>query len=381
MVLVALFAVMARPNHRCKSSKEEILNRRHFLAASLLSMTATRTAGQIAHSPLKLSASELRVRTEGPLPDLGGAVSWFNTVPLSRRSLRGKVALINFWTYSCINSLRPLPYLKSWAAQYKNDGLVVLGVHTPEFTFEKQRANVDWALRAFNITFPVAMDNDYRIWHAFQNEYWPAFYLVDGKGNIRYHRFGEGQYVDSERAIQLLLKENGATGNVADSAPISADGIEAAPGSDVQTPETYLGYRRAERFSSLERVARDSAKNYTTPGHLRLNHWGLSGAWEVGAESGLLREAHGKLVFRFHSRDLHLVLGPAKSGKPVPFRVTLDGAAPGSDAGTDSAPDGAGEIREPRLYQLIRQKGRVQDRLFEMQFLNSGVRAFSFTFG
>jgi len=357
------------------------MNRRHFLTASLLSMTGTPMAAQMTHSHLRIGASEAPVRSEGSLPDLGGAAKWFNTVPLSKRSLRGKVVLINFWTYSCINSLRPLPYLKNWAAQHKNDGLVVLGVHTPEFTFEKQRANVDWALREFNIAYPVAMDNDYRIWRAFQNEYWPAFYLVDGKGSIRYRRFGEGQYDESERAIQLLLKENGAAGSTADPVPISAEGIEAAPGRDVRTPETYVGYRRAERFSSPERVGRDSRKTYTAPARLGLNHWCLNGAWEVGAESGLLREAYGKLVFRFHSRDLHLVLAPTESGKPVPFRVTLEGGAPGTDAGTDSASDGNGEVREPRLYQLIRQKGRVQDRLFEIEFLDPGVRAFSFTFG
>jgi thiol-disulfide isomerase/thioredoxin len=289
--------------------------------------------------------------------------------------------LINFWTYSCINSLRPLPYLKNWGAQYKNDGLVVLGVHTPEFTFEKERTNVDWALREFNLTYPVAMDNDYRIWRAFRNEYWPALYLVDGKGTIRYRRFGEGQYEDSERAIHLLLKENGAAGRTPHAVAISAEGIEAAPGRDVRTPETYVGYLRAERFSSPERVARDARKTYTAPSRLGTNQWGLSGAWEVGAESGLLREAHGRLVFRFHSRDLHLVLGPTETGKSIPFRVTLEGAPPGSDAGTDCSSDGSGEVREPRLYQLIRQKGRVQDRLFEIEFLGSGVRAFSFTFG
>ena len=357
------------------------MNRRQFLAASLVSTTSTRTAGQTAHSPLKLGPSPSLVRTEGSLPDMGGAAHWFNTNPLSKRSLRGRVVLINFWTYSCINSLRPLPYLKSWASQYKNDGLVVLGVHTPEFSFEKERANVDWAVREFNITYPVAMDNDYRIWHAFRNEYWPAFYVVDGKGSIRYRRFGEGQYDDSELAIRALLKENGADGPSAAPVPVEANGIEAAPGTGVQTPETYVGYRRAERFSSPERISRDSRKTYTVPARLGPSQWGLSGAWEVGAESGLLREAHGKLVFRFHSRDLHVVLAPTKAGKSIPFRVRLEGSAPGADVGTDLAGDGAGEVREPRLYQLIRQKGRAQDRLFEIEFLESGVRAFSLTFG
>jgi thiol-disulfide isomerase/thioredoxin len=344
-------------------------------------MTGTPMAGQKARPLLTDVATESLALSDGFLPDLGGAADWLNTVPLSRKSLRGKVVLVNFWTYSCINSLRPLPYLKTWAAQYKNAGLVVLGVHTPEFGFEKQRANVDWALQEFRVTYPVAMDNNYRIWQAFQNEAWPAFYFVDGKGRIRDRRFGEGQYDESERSIRALLKENGAAGPIGDPGRFSADGVEAAPSGDVRSPETYVGYRRAERFSSPERVARDSRKIYTAPARLGLNRWGLSGAWEVGAESGLLREAQGKIAFRFHSRDLHLVLGRADTGKPVRFRVTLDGAAPGSDAGTDSASGGAGEVREPRLYQFVRQRGQVQDRTFEIEFLDSGVRAFAFTFG
>jgi hypothetical protein len=328
-----------------------------------------------------MEASGLPARTEGSLPNLSGAADWFNTVPLTKRSLRGKVLLVNFWTYSCINSLRPLPYLKNWAAQCKSDGLVVLGVHTPEFSFEKDRANVDWALREFNITYPVAMDNDYRIWRAFQNEYWPAFYVIDGNGSIRHRRFGEGQYDDTERAIRVLLRETGATRPTADPVPISAEGIEAAPGADIRTPETYVGYRRAERFRSTERVGRDSRKTYTAPAKLPLNHWGLNGAWEVGAESSLLREPHGRISLQFHSRDLHLVLAPPEKGKRVAFRVTLEGEMPGSNAGTDCAGDGIGEVREPRLYQLIRQQSRIADRTFSIEFLESGVRAFSFTFG
>ena len=295
--------------------------------------------------------------------------------------MSGKVALINFWTYSCINSLRPLPYLKSWAAQYKNDGLVVIGVHTPEFTFEKQPANVKWALREFNITYPVVSDNDYGIWRAFHNEYWPAFYLLAGNGGIRYRRFGEGQYDATEDAIRVLLKENGAAGPMAHPSSVSGAGIEAAPGQHIHTPETYVGYRRAERFSSPERLAGDSRTTYTAPGELHVNHWALRGAWDVGSESGLLRDPRGKLVFRFHSRDLHLVAGPNKTGKAIPFRVSVEGAPPAGDAGTDCDSDGIGEVRQPRLYHLVRQKGKVRDRLFEIEFLDSGVRAYSFTFG
>ena len=318
---------------------------------------------------------------EGPLPDLGGAIAWLNSAPLSRESLRGKVVLINFWTYSCINSLRELPYMKAWAAKYKDAGLVVIGVHAPEFGFERERANVENAVHELSIIYPVAIDSNHRIWDAFNNEYWPADYFIDAKGRIRYHHFGEGEYGESERVIQELLKANGATGLDESTVRISADGVEAPPSGDVQSPETYVGYRQAQRFASPERVAQDSRKTYTPPATPSLNQWGLGGSWDVGAESGVLQTAPGKVAFRFHSRDLHMVLGPAKNGKPVRFKVKLDGMAPGDNCGVDSAPDGTGEIREPRLYQLIRQKRRVEDRTFEIEFLDPGVQTFSFTFG
>jgi len=335
-------------------------------------------AGFIVVIALTASTPESRL---APLPDLGGAIGWLNSAPLSSKSLRGKVVLVNFWTYSCINSQRELPYMKSWAAKYKDAGLVVIGVHTPEFGFEKERANVEAAVGDLKVTYPVAIDSNYKIWQAFSNEYWPADYVIDAKGRIRYHHFGEGEYVESERVIQELLKENGATGLDESTVRISADGAEAPPGGDVQSPETYIGYRQAERFASPERLAQDSRKTYSPPSGPSLNRWGLSGSWSVGAESGVLQAAPGKIVFRFHSRDLHMVLGPAKNGKPVRFKVSLDGTAPGEDCGSDSGPDGAGEVREPRLYQLIRQKGQVEDRTFEIEFLDPGVQAFSFTFG
>jgi thiol-disulfide isomerase/thioredoxin len=293
--------------------------------------------------------------------DFSGAVAWLNSTPVDIRSLRGKVVLVNFWTYSCINSLRPLPYLKSWAAQYGRAGLAVVGVHTPEFDFEKQRANVERAVHDLKITYPVPMDSNYAIWQSFHNEYWPAFYLLDGKGRSRYQHFGEGEYQECERAIQMALKETGAAGLVGNPAPISGEGVEVAPGGDIQSPETYVGYRRAERFSSPEKVSRNSRHNYTAPAKPRLNQWALCGSWNVGPQSALLAEAPGKIIFRFHSRDLHLVAGPSDSGKRVRYRVTLDGAPPGADAGTDPARDGSGEMREPRLYQLVRQKGQVTD--------------------
>lgn len=300
---------------------------------------------------------------------------------MSSKSLRGKVVLVDFWTYTCINSLRPLPYVKSWAAKYKDAGLVVIGVHTPEFSFEKERVNVENAVRDLKVTYPVAIDSNYRIWQAFNNEHWPAEYLIDGKGRIRYHHFGEGEYGKSERVIQELLKENGAAGLDRGTVRVSADGVEAAPSEDVQSTETYVGYRRTERFASPERLDRDSRKTYSQPARLSLNQWGLSGSWNVGAESAVLQAAPGKLVFRFHSRDLHLVLGPTKNGEPVRFKLKLDGIAPNDNCGADSAPDGTGEVREPRLYQLIRQKGQIEDQTFEIEFLDPGARAFVFTFG
>jgi thiol-disulfide isomerase/thioredoxin len=285
---------------------------------------------------------------EGRLPNLDGAVAWLNSPPLSCESLRGKVVLVNFWTYSCINSLRELPYMKAWAAKYKDAGLIVIGVHAPEFGFEKQRDNVQNAVRDLKVTYPVAIDSNHRIWDAFNNEYWPADYFIDGNGRIRYHHFGEGDYVGSERVIQELLKANGATGLDESTVRISAGGVEAPPSGDVQSPETYVGYRQSQRFASGERVAQDSQKTYSPPATPSLNQWGLGGSWNVGAESGVLQSAPGKIVFRFHSRDLHMVLGPTKNGKPIRFKVKLDGTAPGDNCGVDSARDGTGEIREPR---------------------------------
>jgi thiol-disulfide isomerase/thioredoxin len=315
------------------------------------------------------------------MPSLDGAVAWLNSSPVTSASLRGKVVLVDIWTYSCINSLRQLPYIQGWAAKYKEAGLVVIGVPTPEFTFEKDQTNVERAVNGLQIAYPVPMDNNYRIWQAFSNEYWPADYFIDGQGRIRYHHFGEGDYAESERVIQNLLKENGATGVDSSTVIISADGVETPPSADEQSPETYAGYRQAERFASLERVAPDSRRTYNPPMTPALNEWGLGGSWTVGAESAVLQAPPGKIVFRFHSRDLHMVLASAKDGRPVRFRVTLDGIAPAADCGSDSAPDGTGTVREPRLYQIIRQKGQVEDRTFEIEFLDPGIHAFSFTFG
>jgi cytochrome c biogenesis protein CcdA/thiol-disulfide isomerase/thioredoxin len=328
------------------------------------------------------AGSQIVLPDEGPMPELSGAVAWINSPPLTRESLRGKVVVIDFWTYSCINCLRALPYVEAWSAKYKDAGLVVIGVHTPEFAFEKEQSNVEKAVRDLKVTYPVAEDSDYKIWQAFHNEYWPAHYFIDGKGRIRYHHFGEGEYEQSERVIQQLLKENGATSLSDGMINVSATGVEAAPaGENERSPETYIGYRRAENFASSEPLAQDSRKTYTVRARLSLNQWALAGSWRVSPESAVLQAAPGKVVFRFHARDLHLVLGPAKDGKPVRFRVKLDGAAPGEDHGSDTDANGAGTVQEHRLYQLIRQKGPVEDRTFEIEFLDPGVQAFAFTFG
>jgi thiol-disulfide isomerase/thioredoxin len=319
---------------------------------------------------------------EGAMPDLGGAIGWLNSSPLSGRSLRGKVVLVNFWTYTCINSLRPMPYVKSWAAKYKDAGLVVIGVHTPEFSFEHEPSNVETAVRDLNFTFPIAIDSKYAIWQSFNNQAWPAQYLVDAKGRIRFHHFGEGDYGDIERVIQQLLKESGATGVAADTASVAGVGIEAPPDwTDERSPETYIGYRQAENFASPEKLHKDSNQIFSAPAKLSLNHWGLIGSWNVNAESAVLQALPGKIVFRFHSRDLNLVLAPANGGKPARFVVRLEGAAPGENHGIDIAADGSGEIRVPRLYQLIRQSGPIMDRTFEIEFLDLGVHALDFTFG
>jgi thiol-disulfide isomerase/thioredoxin len=322
-----------------------------------------------------------RLTFGGFMPDLNGDVVWLNSAPLSSKLLRGKVVLITFWTYTCINSLRTLPYVKEWSAKYKDSGLAVIGVHTPEFSFEREQPNVEAAMRAHDLLYPVVMDNNYEIWRAFSNDAWPAFYLVDAKGQIRYHHFGEGEYAEMERVIQELLKEKGSRDADLPVDDIVGDGIEAPPSADERSPESYVGYRLSQRFASPGGLKENQEKIYNTPERLSFNHWGLIGRWKVNGESADLVSAPGKIIFRFHSRDLHLVMAPSRDGTPIRFTVTLDGAAPGSDCGVDAAPDGTGIIRAPRLYQLIRQKSQVQDRTFEIEFLDPGVQSLDFTFG
>lgn len=318
---------------------------------------------------------------EGAMPPLDGAIAWLNSPPLSREELRGKVVLVDFWTYSCINCLRALPYVKAWSQKYRKDGLVVIGVHAPEFAFEKDVANVRKAVADLGIDYPVAIDNNYAIWRAFDNHYWPAHYFIDAKGRIRHHHFGEGDYAGSERIIQMLLAEaDGATLSPQDTVTIEGRGIEAAPGADIQSPETYIGYDRSQRWASRPAVSPDRLTHYSADPK-SLNEWGLAGVWTVGAEAAVAAEPGARIVYRFHARDLHLVLSPNSAGHPVRFRVTIDGAPPGDDHGVDTDSNGNGVVSEERLYQLVRQEGPVRERVFEVEFLDPGVQAFSFTFG
>lgn len=319
---------------------------------------------------------------EGNLPPLDGAVQWLNSPPLDAQALKGKVVLVDFWTYSCINCLRTLPYLKAWAEKYRDQGLVVIGVHAPEFAFERNVGNVTKAMKDLGINYPVAIDNEFRIWRAFNNEYWPAHYFADAQGRIRYHHFGEGAYAESERVIQQLLREAGAA-KVADGLiNASAEGVQLAPDmNEVQSPETYVGYQRAEHFVAETRLTPDKVTTYNPVSQLALNDWSLEGQWNVGPERATSSAPAGRIVYRFHARDLHLVLGPGADGKPVRFKVLIDGKAPGEAHGTDVAPDGSGNVTEQRLYQLVRQSGAVTDRTFSIEFLDPGVSAYAFTFG
>ena len=316
------------------------------------------------------------------LPGLSGATLWINSPPLTPASLRGKVVLVDFWTYSCINCLRTLPYIKAWNEKYKDSGLVIIGVHTPEFAFEKDEANVRKAVKDLGITYPVAMDNDYRIWRSFNNEYWPADYFIDATGHIRFHHFGEGAYEESEQQIRTLLEEANHAPPPGTASPIAASGTEAAPDSDdVQSPETYIGYARAQNFASPGGFNQDDPQLYRTPAELDLNQWALAGKWKDEDQVATSLDEGASISFRFHARDLHLVLGPGADGKPVRFRVTLDGQAPGADHGVDTGADGYGGVAENRLYQLVRQHGSIHDRTLRIEFLTPGVRAYSFTFG
>jgi thiol-disulfide isomerase/thioredoxin len=314
------------------------------------------------------------------MPSLAGATQWLNSPPLTVESLRGKVVLVDFWTYSCINCLRSLPYVRGWADKYKDHGLVVIGVHAPEFAFEKDPANVTKTVKDLGVDYPVALDNNYAIWQGFNNEYWPAHYFIDAQGQIRHHHFGEGGYEESEDVIRQLLtaagQKNLPGGYVSD----SHQGVEAAASNDrTRSPETYVGYARSQNFMG-GKVAHDDPWDYQA-GTLGADQWTLDGRWTVHGESAQLDKAGGRIVYRFRGRDLHLVLGPDSEGKAIRFRVTIDGKAPGADHGMDTDADGNGTVTEQRLYQLVRQANGSGERLFEIEFLDPGVNAYAFTFG
>jgi cytochrome c biogenesis protein CcdA/thiol-disulfide isomerase/thioredoxin len=319
---------------------------------------------------------------EGQAPSLAGAVEWLNSPPLTIEGLRGKVVVVDFWTYSCINCLRSLPYVRAWAEKYKDQGLVVIGVHAPEFAFEKNIDNVRQATKDLKVDYPVAIDNDYAIWRAFDNQYWPAHYFIDAQGRIRHHHFGEGEYAQSEKIIQQLLAEAGKSDVAKDIVSVNAEGAQAAPDMDeVKSPETYVGYTRAENFASPGGAVGDKSQVYSIAPQLQLNQWALGGDWTIGGERASLNAPNGRIAYRFHARDLHLVLGPGADGKPVRFRVSIDGKPPEGDHGADIDAEGNGTVTEQRLYQLVRQNKPAADRQFEIEFLDPGAQAFAFTFG
>jgi cytochrome c biogenesis protein CcdA/thiol-disulfide isomerase/thioredoxin len=351
------------------------------MSNSSMAMSNTKTDGHAMMMSAAKPAGDLPV--EGEIPSFAGATLWLNSPPLTPENLRGKVVVVDFWTYSCINCLRALPYVESWYQKYKDHGLVVIGVHAPEFAFEKDPNNVRRAVADLKITYPVALDNDYAIWQAFNNQYWPAHYFIDATGRVRAHHFGEGNYDESEQIIRNLLSQAGQ-GELPPPGMGSAKavGVQAPPDeAHDQSPETYVGYRRAENFTSPGGFAQDTAHTYSAPATLKLNHWALRGSWNVDPEKAVLGASGGKIEFRFYARDLHVVLGPGSDGKPVRFRVTLDGVPPASSHGADTDSSGAGTIDGQRLYQLIRQSGDVGEHVFSIEFLDPGVQAYSFTFG
>ena len=319
---------------------------------------------------------------EGTMPPLEGATSWVNSTALTPPGLRGKVVLVDFWTYTCINWLRTLPYIRGWAAKYKAQGLVVVGVHTPEFGFEQSVENVSRAVKAMNIEYPVALDSNYRIWRAFNNAYWPALYLIDAQGRIRYHHFGEGEYEQSERLIQQLLAEAGNSDVSRTLISVDPQGVEApADWSALKSPENYLGTERTDGFASSGGASPGRSRLFTAPARLQRNHWALAGNWTTEKSFVALKQAGGRIAYQFHARDLHMVMGPAVQGTPVRFRVLIDGEPPGSGHGADVDEGGFGIVDEQRLYQLVRQRESINDRRFEIEFFEPGVQAFAVTFG
>ena len=352
-------------------------SRRGWLKAALLLATPLSIGGAAVVGGFPFSLAQA-----APLQTLSASPDWINTPPLHAENLRGRVVVVGFWTYSCINSLRALPYLRAWSARYRRLGLVVVGVHTPEFAFEKDAANVRQAVKALGVDFPVALDSDGRVWRAFGNNAWPAFYFIDAEGRVRHQAIGEGNYDQSERVIQELLKAAGKAGIPTDIAAVKGSGPEApADLDDLGSGETYVGYAQAANFASLGGLKRDVRQIYPPPRQLDLNQWSLTGDWTVASEFATASASAARISHRFHARDLHMVLGPTAAGASVRFRIRIDGQAPGADHGVDTDDQGLGRVQAPRMYQLVRQAGPVTDRLFEIEFLDPGVRAYVFTFG
>ena len=352
-------------------------------------MSARRRATRVApladsnHSRSRTGmTTTIQLPVEDELPSLTGATGWVNTEPLTRESLRGRPVLVEFWTFTCVDWIRTLPYVRSWFEKYHDDGLFVLGVHTPEFEVEGDTEHVRRAAVEMRIEYPIAVDSDYAIWRAFGNQYWPALYFADADGQIRHHRFGEGEYEYSEIVIQLLLRAAGAS-NVSGKLPsVDARGVEAAADwDDLRSPESYIGYARAVNFASPDPISWDQPHEYSLPDALQLNHWALAGDWTVGRQSAVLNAAGGRIAHRFHARDLHLVMAPGLAEQPLRFRTLIDGEPPGSAHGVDTDERGTGSVAEPRLYQLVRQRNAVIEHTFEITFLDPGVQAYVFTFG
>jgi thiol-disulfide isomerase/thioredoxin len=316
------------------------------------------------------------------LPGFDGATGWLNSAPLTATDVSGKVVLVDFWTYTCINWLRTLGYVRAWAEKYEDQGLVVVGVHTPEFPFEQDVDNVRQATKDMRVEYPIALDSDYAVWRAFDNRYWPAVYIADAQGRIRHHQFGEGGYEECERVIQGLLRDAGRDGIGDDLVSVPDDGFEAqADWANLGSPETYLGYEQAQNFASPDGAEFDRPFTFAVPDPLERNQWALSGDWSIGPGASVLNGAEGRIAFRFHARDVHLVMGPPSRDISVPFRVLVDGEAPGDAHGLDVDEQGNGTLTQQRLYQLIRERGSITDRTFEITFLAPGVEAYAFTFG
>ena len=333
----------------------------------------------IAHH---LAGDQRGLPVEGRLPSFEGATGWLNSEPLTPEDLRGRVVVVDFWTYTCVNWLRTLPYLRAWAAKYQDDGLTVIGVHTPEFSFERNIDNVIAQSRTLGVEYPIALDSDYAVWRAFANHFWPALYIADEQGRIRFHHFGEGEYPMTEMVIQQLLLDAGADGIDQDLVMVEPAGLEvAAEWQTLRSPETYVGYNQSTGFAQEDVAAFDEPCVYAPPGQLPLNSWALSGNWTVAGHAAVLNERGGRIAFQFHARDLNLVMGPSSRGASIAFRVFLDGQRAKDAHGTDVDPDGTGVVTEQRTYQLIRQPGAIADRLFEVEFSDAGVEAYCFTFG